>query len=129
MNNKRFTEKQIDDIVVSQVNDKNSWEPAIQAQEKEPRCGLPAEEESRHCPHCKANLDGEPIPRDKRKYYGKSTHFGRETGIEVSGVYDGVLYWVCPDCNGEWLRFAEGQYNAYQDGKKVVLNRKTKVKS
>lgn len=28
----------------------------------------------------------------------------RVTGNEVRGVYDGVLYWSCPDCNHAWPR-------------------------
>ena len=29
-------------------------------------------------------------------------------GYEVLGVYDGVLYWVCPECGHAWPRFTEG---------------------
>jgi len=29
-------------------------------------------------------------------------------GYEVLGVYDGVLYWVCPHCGHAWPRFTEG---------------------
>lgn len=28
-------------------------------------------------------------------------------GIEVRGVYDGVLIWKCADCNHMWPRFSE----------------------
>ncbi len=34
--------------------------------------------------------------------------YRREIGVQVSGVYDGVLYWMCPDCGHTWHRFAEG---------------------
>jgi len=30
-------------------------------------------------------------------------------GVEVSGTYDGVLYWMCPDCEGKWHRWPEGR--------------------
>ena len=26
-------------------------------------------------------------------------------GYEVMGVYDGVLYWACPNCGHAWPRF------------------------
>jgi len=29
-------------------------------------------------------------------------------GVEVPGVYDGVLYWECPDCGAAWHRWTEG---------------------
>lgn len=37
--------------------------------------------------------------------YGKVTHFSRKIGVEVPGVYDGVLYWQCPDCGWRWHRW------------------------
>lgn len=61
-----------------------------------------------NCPHCNANLRGEPIPEQDRKYFGDATHFERQIGVEVWGVYDGILYWRCPDCGGHWHRWAEG---------------------
>ena len=82
-----------------------------------------------NCPHCKVSLIGTPIPKyehrddceeQKDKWealgygrsclclpYGDATHFRREIGYETD-VYDGVLYWVCPDCNMAWVRFLEG---------------------
>jgi len=29
-------------------------------------------------------------------------------GVEVRGVYDGVLYWECPACQHAWSRWPEG---------------------
>jgi hypothetical protein len=43
------------------------------------------------CPRCHTNLTGDR---------GHS----RVLGIEVWGVYDGVLYWQCPDCEWSWPR-------------------------
>lgn len=43
------------------------------------------------CPHCAADLSA-----------------NRVIGIEVQGVYDGVLLWSCPDCFAFWHRFPEG---------------------
>ncbi|WP_370944050.1 hypothetical protein AB5J62_33755 [Amycolatopsis sp. cg5] len=36
-----------------------------------------------------------------------STHF---LGVEIFGVYDGVLYWECGDCGLRWHRFPSGHY-------------------
>lgn len=62
------------------------------------------------CPHCGADLKGDPIPEEYRHFYGNATHFRREIGVEVRGVYDGVLYWRCPDCGGSWHRWPEGSH-------------------
>lgn len=56
------------------------------------------------CPLCGVSLLSEPIPEASRHFYGSSTHFRREMGVETDD-YDGVLYWVCPDCHGGWPRF------------------------
>lgn len=75
------------------------------------------------CPWCHTSLQGEPIAAEhqahkddcddqKARYngncycrpWGDATHFRREIGIEVQGVYDGVLYWRCPDCDRAWER-------------------------
>lgn len=62
------------------------------------------------CPHCKADLQGDPIPQQYRDegYYGEHTHYSKVIGHEVRGVYDGVLYWSCPECGGKWHRWPEG---------------------
>lgn len=58
------------------------------------------------CPRCKNSLRGEAIPKDQLQYYvgTNTTHYSRIVGVEVPGVYDGVLYWVCPDCGHAWAR-------------------------
>lgn len=83
-----------------------------------------------NCPSCDASLIGDPIPeyphlsdceeqKDRMekwigrrvchcKPYGDSTHFRREMGHEVRGVYDGVLFWSCPDCGHAWPRWTDG---------------------
>ena len=65
-----------------------------------------------NCPHCGASLDGGLIgPELNSPYecdgetiypYGKGAHWERQIGIEVSGVYDGILAYRCPDCAGTW---------------------------
>lgn len=61
------------------------------------------------CPHCRANLRGNSIPVQDQHLFG-ATHFGREIGHEVMGVYDGVLYLQCPECDGTWQRWSEGSW-------------------
>ena len=31
--------------------------------------------------------------------------FRKLIGVEVQGVYDGILYWQCPECSFKWKRF------------------------
>lgn len=62
-----------------------------------------------NCPHCGVSLLGEEIPEaDRDTYYGGRTHFRRAIGVEVFSVYDGLLFWKCPDCGGSWHRWPEG---------------------
>lgn len=64
------------------------------------------------CPHCAAGLLGDPIPQKyiDEGWYGTKTHYDRTIGVEVRGVYDGVLYWACPDCGGTWHRWPEDHH-------------------
>lgn len=32
----------------------------------------------------------------------------RTIGVEIRGVYDGVLFWQCPDCGTRWHRWPIG---------------------
>jgi hypothetical protein len=58
------------------------------------------------------------IPREylEKGYYGDwkpedgPRYYSRMIGVEISGVYDGMLFWECPDCGGRWHRWAEGTY-------------------
>ncbi len=54
-----------------------------------------------NCPHCGVSLLGEPIPQDMAAHYSV-THWKREIGVEDPIKYDGVYYWECPDCEGQW---------------------------
>lgn len=78
------------------------------------------------CPNCGTSLQGEVIPEQYRQHaddhdeqvaragrcfclpYGDATHFSRVIGHEVRGVYDGVLFWSCPDCRQAWPRWTDG---------------------
>ena len=60
---------------------------------------------TRYCQKCHADLRGEPIPEHLRdECYGGATHYMRTVGVEIPGVYDGVAYWQCPDCDETWPR-------------------------
>lgn len=79
-----------------------------------------------NCPNCAASLIGDPVPEEHRTHkadceeqkvrfegrcyclpWGEITHFRREIGIEIPGVYDGTLYWLCRDCGWAWQRWSE----------------------
>lgn len=57
-----------------------------------------------NCVKCKASLLGGEIPEDIREHYSPPYHWSRVIGIEVRGLYDGVLYYKCPDCQHIWKR-------------------------
>lgn len=62
------------------------------------------------CPACGSSLRGAPISEDHREHYGDGvTHYSRRVGIELRGVYDGVIAWGCPDCRAVWARFPSGR--------------------
>lgn len=86
-----------------------------------------------HCPLCKSDLRGDPIPaqyfvhKDDCKYtegkfdknercfclpYGNKApedrFYGRQILVEISGVYDGGLFYCCPDCGDYFHRWPEG---------------------
>ena len=46
------------------------------------------------------DLTGEPIPTEyiEAGYYGSNTHYSRMIGYIDPFGYDGVLFWICPDC-------------------------------
>lgn len=46
------------------------------------------------CPGCEADMSAPD---------GKS----HRIGVEIRGVYDGVLFWECPFCGHHWHRFGE----------------------
>jgi len=64
------------------------------------------------CPLCGADLKGAPIPQEyiDKGYYGEKTHYSRSIMVEIRGVYDGGLYFVCPDCGGKYHRWPEGDW-------------------
>ena len=72
-------------------------------------------EENEICPSCKRSLRGQRIPTEylEAGSYGEwdgvtPRYYSQKIGIEVRGVYDGVLFWKCPFCAHEWHRWPEG---------------------
>jgi len=49
------------------------------------------------CPHCKANLVGDPIPEHDRESFGNKTHFRRIIAV-VDRDLDRCIHHQCPDC-------------------------------
>lgn len=47
----------------------------------------------------------EEIRQMVKQSYSPPYKWGRRIGIEVREKYDGVSYWVCPNCNTTWDRF------------------------
>lgn len=101
------------------------------------------------CPHCEADLRGEPIPPEhfthkdeyktgKDEYekcsgdnncfpclpYGwrepEERFFSRIIGIEIQGAYDGVLFWQCPDCGKAWQRWDDPKMELYVRAQKFI---------
>lgn len=61
------------------------------------------------------DLRGAPIPVEslEKGYYGKwdgkeERFFSNCIGVEIRGVYDGVLFWRCPVCGVDWHRWNTG---------------------
>ena len=44
-------------------------------------------------------------------------------GIEITGAYDGVLFWQCGVCQRPWHRFPEGHYLRVRAEQYVVRGR------
>lgn len=57
--------------------------------------------EPRFCPHCGIDLYGEVVP-GMVDDDGKEQRFYRALAVEIWGVYDGVLFYACPDCHHTW---------------------------
>jgi len=68
------------------------------------------------CPHCNSDLRAGEIPVAylREGMYGEwkegdpPRYFSRKIMVEIRGVYDGGLFFRCPDCGGTWHRWPEG---------------------
>ena len=76
-------------------------------------------DEREQCPLCGVDLRGGQIPDEQlvreaaargETWDGRPQWYSRMMGDVVRGVYDGVLYWTCPDCGGHWHRWPEGHH-------------------
>ena len=61
---------------------------------------------STRCPHCTTDLRGDEIPNPEA--YGGRQFYDRTIGVEISSIYDGILFYECPDCGGRWQRWPVG---------------------
>lgn len=50
------------------------------------------------CPDCGVN----------QEYYHKGITYYRWIGVEVQGLYEGTLYYLCPSCGAKFHRWPEG---------------------
>ena len=55
----------------------------------------------KHCPECKADLDGGPIPEDIRENYSPPYRWCRAISVQT-WEGDRHEHWRCPDCGHEW---------------------------
>ena len=62
----------------------------------------------RYCPGCGTDQRGEKIPAKYADCYSLgTTHYWRTVMVEIPGVYDGGLFYRCPDCGRAWHRWPE----------------------
>jgi hypothetical protein len=59
--------------------------------------------------------------RPANKFYAPgSTHFRRDLAYEDHDVYDGVLYYMCPDCDGAWHFWTKADGARYRAAQEAV---------
>ena len=58
-----------------------------------------------NCPECGCSWDGGDIPEDIREHYSEPFKWSRVIGIEDPRIYDGVSWWMCPECKAKWDRW------------------------
>lgn len=63
--------------------------------------GLKQPEEE--CPICLTDLRGAVIPGTEPPLY-----YSHLIGVKIPNLYDGVLFWECPFCQGKIHRFRKG---------------------
>jgi hypothetical protein len=66
--------------------------------------------EEEFCQGCGESFRGPKIPQeyiDKGYYEEGVQYYSTKLGIEVRGVYDGVLIWKCENCFHMWPRFSQ----------------------
>lgn len=54
------------------------------------------------------DLRGDEIVRPSHgQLENGTTHYSRIIGVEDPYLYDGIAYWLCPDCGFKWARWEE----------------------
>lgn len=73
-------------------------------------------------PLCAKDLNGGEIPRKYRREgcYGPyeetdpPRYYSRVIAVEIQGFYDGIAYYMCPECNVVWHR-ADDLFDAHRN--------------
>lgn len=79
-----------------------------------PNEGMGRPMDSEMCPNG-CDLRGPLIPETIRDNYTPgSIYYSRKIGVEIRGVYDGTLFYTCPDCGIAWQRWQAGSHRAAQ---------------
>jgi hypothetical protein len=55
--------------------------------------------------HVMGLQDPQACPDCGFKLFDPQSGYKKEIGVEMHGVYDGVCYYMCPECNTAWNRF------------------------
>lgn len=63
------------------------------------------------CPSCGEDLE----------YQVSKSTYSRKIGVEIWGMYDGVLFWQCPLCDHRWHRWPEGHPLRERAGKAMAI--------
>ena len=59
--------------------------------------------EPEECPHCKASLLGEEIPKEHQKHYNGKKFYSKTIGL-YDQYRDMITSWMCPECGHTWDR-------------------------
>lgn len=74
----------------------------------------PIKERQNHCFSCGFDLsysvDTETFDDAGNSTGTERREYSHLLGIEISAIYDGILYWQCPNCNHRTNRWPEGHF-------------------
>ncbi len=55
------------------------------------------------CPHCNADLQGDPIPEEYLDCFGGATHYSRKLAVyDYNRDRTSASAWRCPVCGQDW---------------------------
>ena len=91
-----------------------------------PKCGIEWEQKETIYEFFLNKYKDEEKARDAARSYGclpeKPKHFGKNViGIEIQGMYDGVLFWECQSCKSTFNRFTMKEVKSPKVVTKEVL--------